>query len=168
MKSIIFFEVRRDTGSNFNSFTGRYSSLENLLEGFKKNTDLITSLKNDMYYHINWNNDNRKILNKLENLTIDFNIEANSSNNLKIQMKVGNLKLAHGKTIVTPELKQSGLPYIPEKSQFVQESESIESVEYSLPIDKVELILDVVHCDYHVLKDFQGNVIEESSDSSRY
>lgn len=163
MQKISFFKIQRDTGANYNSFIAHYSSLDALKEGFQKNTDLINNLKSDVFYR-EWDNESRKKLSTIDDLTVDFKLKHMDGNSYQLYMTVGNLKLAYGHTEKTPEIKEIGMPYKPESSNFVVHGEKIESVDFILYIWKVELILDVVHCNYGKLKDFNGNDVEESED----
>lgn len=147
-----FFTVNRDTGSNYNSFVGRYSSLEKLLECFKKNPDLIESYCNQTIQGLN---SETIAVNSAEDYEVSFEVikEVTSSGWSKesshsLLITVSNVKVQKGEYKVTPEVKEVGKPYQPEQRVYHRLVEEFISKEYKLPIISDSITLDVIHLNY--------------------
>lgn len=164
MNKLEFFTVSRDTGSSYNSFTGHYSSLEKLLECFRKNNDLIDSYRYQVH---NWLDNDTKPLNGAKDYEVSFEIVKeetlsgwgqDSYHTLKIT--VSNIKIQKGEYKVIPELKEVGKPYQPEQRVFQPITVECVSKEYKLQIVSDYILLDVVHLNYKKTTDLNGKEVE--------
>lgn len=149
------YEVDHYTGSSYNSFTSLHDSKEAMLECLRRNQDLKKHLSWCAYNNLSHRlRSEPKIEISNNEVSFDFKLIEN-----QIECIVSNLKVDHFEIKKTAEVKQEGVPYVPEKEEKVFKQSSIHEEKIYISYREKEMIINGIYLDYHKVMDLDGNKI---------
>jgi len=150
-KKIKLIEFNHYTGSSYDSFNGFYESTENLLECLSKTKMFLDSIKFRLENELRESGEGFEI----KSLNYKFKTE-----NRNVVIEVSDILSEKTVYKTTPEVKQEGLPYVPEKKEKIIESVVVPNRTLKFEYREKEILINAVFDYYHKAFNLKGEEIK--------